>query len=184
MFPSTNNNPSAVRLLSDTLIAYFMSRWGESRICGVFIWRIGAAALRRVGVTSASPSVAFRGGPCRRGPRACRDSGDTARSLRWTWWGSKADIGCSAPAPPKRLWIKLPRTAHWPGKGVVEDEGIFSGMSDFELPLDGLFMRVAASQWNQDLRRTKRRRRPWHLVIHLHTFGARLRLTVVLLPSI
>lgn len=110
MFPPTNNNPSAVRLLSDKLIPYFMSRWGESRICGVFIWRIRAAALRRVGVTSASPSVAFRGGPCRRSPQACRDSGDTARSLRWTWRGSKADIGCSAPAPPKRLWIKLPRT--------------------------------------------------------------------------
>lgn len=60
-------------------------------------------------------------------------------------------------AAPLSLRGTPPRgTADPPGEGVVEDEGIFPGMSDFELPLDRLFMRVAASQRNQDLSRAKR----------------------------
>lgn len=39
-----------------------------------------------------------------------------------------------------------------PREGVVEDERVEAGVSDFQLALDRLFMGIAASQRNEDLR--------------------------------
>lgn len=56
---------------------------------------------------------------------------------------------------------KHPTDGDWPGEGVVKDEGILPGISDLQLPLDRLFVRVTASQRNQDLWRTRRRQPHW-----------------------
>lgn len=64
------------------------------------------------------------------------------------------DMSCSALGHQSASERRPPQDADPPGEGVVEDEGIFPGISDFQLPLDRLFMRVAASQRNQDLSRT------------------------------
>lgn len=47
-----------------------------------------------------------------------------------------------------------------PGERVVKDECVFSGIPDFQFPLDSLFVGVTASQRDQDLWRAKDR----HLV--------------------
>lgn len=47
-------------------------------------------------------------------------------------------------------WQDL-QAGDWPGEGVVKDEGILPRISDFQLPLDRLFVCVTAGQWNQDL---------------------------------
>lgn len=44
-----------------------------------------------------------------------------------------------------------------PGEGVVEDERVEAGVADFQLALDCLFMGIAASQRNEDLRGEQKR---------------------------
>ena len=62
-------------------------------------------------------------------------------------------------APPGRvdlLRVKnncMTGRGDWPGEGVVEDECVFSGVPDFQFPLDRLFVGVTASQWDQNLHR-------------------------------
>lgn len=123
--------------------------------------------------------VMFRGGPSHRRPQACPDSDDTALSLKWTcvkgggmfvfWFAaafSSLDSLC--------ICIKAEHThSGWPGERVVKDERVFPGLPDFKLPLDCLFVRVTASQWDQDLQGVKHRHPVWHLELHrgnsLHT---------------
>lgn len=111
-----------------------------------------------------SHRVTSRGGQFHRRPQACLDSDDTALSLRWTWLTLKTEecflsvvaSSCLVSRSMQKCWF-FRHTSDWPGKRVVKDESVLSGISDFKFPLDRLFVRVTASQWDQDLWRAKHR---------------------------